>query len=88
MMREFHRNVTLFTDIKHIIETPLFVDSHLTSMIQIADLCSFALRRYLEKNEEKLFDLVYDRADRYQNKKVGVRHFTTDSCACKICLEH
>ena len=88
MMREFHKSGTLFTDINHIIETPLFVDSHLNSMIQIADLCSYALRRYLENHEKKLFDLVYHRADRYQNKAVGVRHFTTESCTCKICLEH
>ena len=29
----------------HIIETPLFVDSTLTGMVQIADLCAYALKR-------------------------------------------
>ncbi len=88
MMKEFHRRGTLFTDINHIIETPLFVDSQLTSMVQIADLCSYALRRYLENDEERLFDRIYARADRFQNKTVGVRHFTNESCTCKICFEH
>ncbi len=88
MMKEFHRNGTLFTEIKHIIETPLFVDSQLTSMVQIADLCSYALRRYVENEEEKLFNWIYARADRFQTKTVGVRHFTKESCSCKICLEH
>lgn len=88
MMRKFLRKGTFFTDIRHIIETPLFVDSQLTSMVQIADLCSYALRRYLENGEKTLFELVYERADRRQDKVVGVRHFTKNSCTCKICLEH
>ncbi len=33
-------------------------------MVQIADLCSYALRRYLENEESTLFDLVFERADR------------------------
>jgi len=37
MMKHFHNQGTFWTKIKHIIETPLFVDSQLTSMVQIAD---------------------------------------------------
>lgn len=43
LMILFHRKGTLWTRIKNIIETPLFVDSQLTSMVQAADLCSYAL---------------------------------------------
>ena len=63
--------------IQNIIETPLFVDSSLTSMIQMADLCGYALRRYLENNETILFDEVFKRADRRAQTVVGVRHFST-----------
>jgi hypothetical protein len=49
LMRHFHEQGTLWTRIERIIETPLFVNSSLTSMVQIADLCSYALRRYLER---------------------------------------
>lgn len=87
-MRKFHKEGTLWTNIEHIIETPLFVDSELTSMIQIADLCSFAIRRYLENNENELFDLVFKRADRKHELSVGVRHFAKRNCVCKICVEH
>ena len=52
LMRKFHRKGTFWTSIHNIIETPLFVDSELTSMVQIADLCGYALRRYLENGEE------------------------------------
>ena len=87
-MRSFHRKGTLWTDIERIIEIPLFVDSSLTTMVQIADLCSYALRRFLENGERSLFDSVIQRADRIQNTIVGVRHFTDMNCTCDICQAH
>ena len=53
-MKRFHQQGTLWTEIKHIIETPLFVDSQLTSLVQIADPCAYSLRRYLENSETEL----------------------------------
>ena len=88
LMRGFHREGTRWTTVENIIETPLFVDSQLTSMVQLADICSYALRRYLENGEEDLFRLVFDRADRKDGSVVGVRHFTDSSCVCHICISH
>ena len=88
LMREFHRKGTLWVDIERIIETPLFVDSQLTSMVQIADLCAYSLRRFLENGERQLFDQIYTRADRYLGRVVGVRHFTDETCQCAICTGH
>jgi hypothetical protein len=88
LMRRFHSVGTLWTRIENIIETPLFVNSELTSMVQIADVCAYALRRYLENQEEILFDHVFKRADKNFNLVVGVRHFTDSSCTCKICSAH
>ena len=88
LMKKFYDSGTLWIDIQKIIETPLFVDSELTSMVQIADLCSYAIRRYLENDEEDLFNLVYKRADRNKSRIVGVRHFTESCCSCKICKNH
>lgn len=86
LMKRFHAKGTLWTEVQNIIETPLFVDSQLTSMVQVADLCGYALRRYCEKGEEELFDLVYTRAERLPNNTVvSVRHFSEKSCTCKIC---
>ena len=54
LMKIFHQRGTLWTSIEHIIETPFFVNSELTSLVQIADLCSYSLRRYFEiKNRQK-----------------------------------
>ncbi len=89
LMRKYFDSGTLWTDVNNIIETPLFVDSSLTRMIQVADLCAYALRRYLENNESALFDCVFERADRKPNgKTVGVRHFSESTCKCKICSSH
>ena len=88
MMKSFLRSGTLWTQVQHIIETPMFVDSQLTSMVQLADLCAYALRRYLENDESELFDLVFRRADQLNGRTVGIRHFTRPNCVCKICTSH
>ena len=88
LMKTFHEKGTFWKNIPNIIETPLFVDSNLTSMIQIADLCAYSIRRYLENNESELFDLVFQRADSRHHKRVGIRHFPGSGCTCKICQLH
>lgn len=85
LMKTFHRKGTLWTQVTNIIETPLFVDSQLTGLVQIADLCSYALRRYLENQESELFTHIFRRADRKDGKVVGIRHFTDHRCRCDIC---
>jgi len=88
LMHKFHKRGTLWTKIKHIIETPLFVNSELTGMVQIADMCSFILRRYLENNESDLFNIIEKRFDKAHGKIVGVRHFSDANCDCEICKHH
>lgn len=88
LMIRFHQKGTLWTQVNKIIETPLFVNSQLTSMVQIADVCAYALRRYLENDENDLFDLVFQRADRKDAVVVGVRHFSRNGCKCIICDAH
>lgn len=88
MMRTFHKKGTLWSAIGKIAETPLFVDSRLTRMVQIADLCSYAIRRYVENGEVEIFKEIFQRAHRYNGRAVGVRHFTNRECECQICKEH
>lgn len=89
LMREYHKNGTTFSEIPQIIETPLFVDSRLTSMVQVADLVSYAVRRFIEHGETDLFDRVYPAFDRRNGVVVGLRHFTAQKpCLCRICLDH
>ena len=88
MMREFHARGTLWTSIKHIVDTPFFVDSSLTRMVQIADVCAWGFRRFCENGETDVFKKIFVRADRAGAKTVGVRHFASLQCACEICANH
>lgn len=88
LMRQFHARGTGWTTIHRIIETPLFVGSDLTRMVQIADLCSFAIRRYVENGEKELFVPLFQRGDKIGTTVVGIRHFTDTNCACMICSAH
>ena len=88
MMRSFHAAGTPWTSVDCIIETPMFVDSKLTRMVQIADLCAYGLRRYLENGETGLFRQIFARADRIGAVAVGVRHFSRPACDCAICRAH
>ena len=89
MMRSFQKAGTLWTDVvDNIIETPMFVDSQLTRMVQVADLCSYALRRYAENKETDIFRRVFERGDRFGEVVVGIRHFADRACSCEICVAH
>jgi hypothetical protein len=88
--REWLKSGTRFSRLSRIVETPLFVDSSLTTMIQIADLVSFAIRRFFDANETNLFDQIYSNFDRKRNGVlVGLRHFTGKNiCKCRVCIDH
>lgn len=90
LMRKFHRDGTTWArDIDFVVETPMFVDSELTSMVQLADLCAYAIRRFFDHGEDDLLSRVSTIFDRNLDRLVGIRHYTrADKCECKICVEH
>jgi hypothetical protein len=88
LMKEFHSAGTFWTKVENIVETPFFVDSRLTGLIQLADVCSYAIRRYIEKGEAALFNEIFKVADKKGGKVVGIRHFTSLTCSCLICQAH
>jgi hypothetical protein len=90
LFREWHEKGTKFSHIPRIAETPLFVDSSLTLMVQLADLAAFAIRRFFDRGEVDLLDRIYGRFDRDRwGKVVGLRHYTAKaSCTCRACKDH
>jgi hypothetical protein len=90
LMRKFHSGGTWWTHIHRIIETPLFVDSTLTSLVQIADLCAYATRRFFENGESELFNLIFPRFEKAGGGRVvGIRHYTgANHCDCMVCRAH
>jgi hypothetical protein len=89
LARKYHAKGTAYARMDRLVETPLFVDSKLTSMVQLADLCAYAVRRYFENGETDLFDRIYPRFDRVGVRVVGIRHYTgRQRCDCRVCLDH
>ena len=90
LMKKFHSIGTMWTQQTRIVETPLFVDSKLTGMIQMADVCAYATRRFFENDETDLFYRIYQRFDRIPGGSVvGIRHYTgVFACKCRVCLDH
>ena len=89
LMRRFHKDGTLWRKLTRIVETPMFVDSKLTVMVQLADLCAYATRRFFENGETDLFNRIYPKFDRTGARVVGIRHFRYQKkCDCVVCKEH
>lgn len=89
LMLRFHAAGTKFKEIPRIVETPLFVDSRFTSLVQMADLGGYATRRYFERGEADLFMRIYPRVDRARGRAVGIRHYTgKHPCDCMVCVDH
>lgn len=90
LMRGFHARGTRWAQaIPQIVETPLFVDSSLTSMVQVADLCAYAVRRFCDNEERTLFGIILPRFQRESRRLVGLRHYTGQRrCTCHICRHH
>jgi hypothetical protein len=90
LARRYHAGGTRYIEVPRLVETPLFVDSSLTSMVQLADLASYALRRYFENSETDLLERLYNRFDRDEKGRlVGIRHYTGKlACQCRICVDH
>lgn len=76
---------------EYIVETPLFVDSSLTRMIQLADLWGYALRRYVENGERDPFSILYRKRTVHGKSPsllhTNARHFAAPSCSCAICAD-
>lgn len=86
LSRRLHLRGTRWGNIPNIVETPLFVNSETTCMVQLADLIAYAIRRHIEKGETDLFNHIFSRVDKAGSAIVGGRHYTWDQpCNCNIC---
>jgi len=71
--------------VDRIIESPFFLDSRANSGVQVADLCAYAVRRYVENGEHEQFATIFPRFFRKDGALCGLRHFTSEQCPCLIC---
>ena len=88
MLQSLQQTAHFKGGVDRIIEAPFFLDSSSNSGVQVADLCAFALRRYLENGEEERFAPIFPKFHRAEGGGLcGLQHLTAPGCACKICAE-
>jgi hypothetical protein len=76
--------------LEYVIEAPFFVDSKIVSGIQLADMCAYAVRRYIEHGapgspEQTNFMRIFQKFDQANGRLHGLRHFVARGCPCAIC---
>jgi len=82
-------------NMRHVIDVPFFASSERVCGLQLADICAYAVRRYLDRNavqgshEERNFQRIFHRFDRDNLGKLhGLRHYVpAGSCNCLVCQE-
>ncbi len=94
LLAKFRETGHPFGIVDHVIETPMFVDSRAAGGIQLADVCAYAARRYVEtkaaddSSDGLNFHRVFPQFHRGEGKLHGVRHYCAKaSCLCAICRE-
>ena len=88
LLAKFQRAGTTWRKVGRVIEAPFSFDSCSSSGVQVTDLCSYALRRYLEKGEADAFKVIFPKFFRSKGKLHGLRHYTRHgTCECLICKE-
>jgi hypothetical protein len=89
--RRENQRIAGFDLFDRIIETPLFVDSSLTRMIQLADLWGYSLRRYVENGETNLFSILFQNKSvetaeaSFPLPRIRIEHMVEKPCPCLIC---
>ncbi|HTT81200.1 MAG TPA: DUF3800 domain-containing protein [Stellaceae bacterium] len=89
LAREFRLDGHRWGQLHNIGETPLFVDSRATRMIQFADLVAYALRKYYENGLSMHFDKIAHLFDAEGGVIHGLVHYTPAgaACGCHICRQ-
>jgi hypothetical protein len=89
LAREFRVDGHRWGKLRNLAEVPLFVDSRATRMIQYADLIAYAMRRYYEAGDARLFDIVAPKFDSEGGIVHGLVHFTSqnENCNCVPCRQ-
>jgi len=87
LTQDFRTNGHRWGQIYNLCDVPLFVNSKATRMVQYADLIAYAMRRYYEKGEAGLFDIISKRFDAEGGVLHGLVHYTppNSDCNCFAC---
>jgi hypothetical protein len=88
LLRQYRTTGASFGRIKHLAEIPLFTDSKLTRMLQLADCVAYAVFRYYEREDMQFLNLILKKFNEVGGKLHGIIHLVADyqSCFCPACM--
>lgn len=87
LLADFKKSGTEYGYLGNIVDIPYFARCHETRMLQLADLCAYAVFRYYEHNDSKYIDKIITRFDKRSpgHPPDGLKHITENECSCYAC---
>ena len=88
LSRDFRRYGTRWNSIQNLAETPLFLDSKASRLIQLADHIAYSVFRRYEVSDTWMFDQIVSRIKQKDGVLHGLAHLqkTDKNCMCPACL--
>lgn len=88
LAREFRKVGTRWGTLRYIADTPFFVDSRASRLVQIADHVAYSVFRRYNAGDAQYFDIVAPRFDEADGVIHGLVHKHADyrTCTCPACL--
>ena len=88
MARDFRTLGTRFGVIRNLAETPVFIDSKASRLVQVADVVAYAVFRRYDASDTSYFDIISHRFDAEENRIHGLCHLhkNSDPCMCPACM--
>jgi hypothetical protein len=88
LSREFRRVGTQWGVVRNLADTPMFVDSRASRLVQIADHVAYAVFRRYNAGDAQYFDIIAPRFDESDGVIHGLahKHSEQQTCVCPACL--
>jgi len=88
LSREFRKAGTRWGSLKNIADTPFFVDSRASRLVQIADHVAYSVFRRYNSGDAQYIDIIANRFDEADGIIHGLshKHNSRDTCTCPGCL--
>jgi hypothetical protein len=88
LARDFRVLGTRFGVIRNLADTPVFIDSKASRLVQLADHIAYSVFRRYEASDTSYFDIIAHRFDSVDGRLHGLCHRQTNnlSCMCPACM--
>lgn len=88
LARDFRTVGTKWRVIRHLADTPMFLDSKSSRIVQVADHIAYAVFRRYDQQDTSYFDIIANRFDTHDGVLHGLSHLHRkySTCMCPACM--